>query len=201
MNHPPEQQTHNAIRKAQNGVGRSPFYEWLLEIHDDLKARGSRLGWTSICARAAELGKHDGTGKPPTPERATKTWSAVRVAKAAEAAMRQTEPANAVQKGPEQERARLPDRTASSSRPNLVQQKESTPPAIRDPTVVAPIPERLAPTTKEVRPIPHTKHVATPGGHPSADAMNTPKAKLAMEQMQQTMAELRKRSNERNGVF
>ncbi len=75
--------------QAQNGPDHSPFYEWLLELHDHLAAHGGRLMWKSICARAAELGKCDASGNPPTPKRASKTWMAVRQAKAKAAAMRQ----------------------------------------------------------------------------------------------------------------
>jgi hypothetical protein len=88
----PDQLTQEAFRKARTGVGRSPFFEWLLGVHDDLVVHGSPLAWKSICALAAELGKHDGSGKPPTPRRATKTWTAVRRAKANDAAMHRSGP-------------------------------------------------------------------------------------------------------------
>ncbi len=94
MSMQPDRRTHEAIRQAQNGVGHSPFYEWLLELHDHLAAHGGRLVWKSICARAAELGKHDGSGKPPTPRRASKTWVAVREAKRLDAARQRIRPSS-----------------------------------------------------------------------------------------------------------
>ncbi len=121
MSMQPDRRTHDAIRRAQNGIDRSPFYEWLFELHDDLVAHGGRLVWKSICERAAELGKHDGVGKPPTPRRAAKTWLAVRTAKAVEVGRLKTEPVSLARDSPQQDHARPPATHASRSEPQPVE--------------------------------------------------------------------------------
>ena len=96
-----------------------------------------------------------------------------------------------------------PEQTRPLSQPstdfwdNPGERTEIPAPHIKAPTAVAPIPERLVPTTKEAAPIPHSKQTATPNDN----ATESLKGKLAREQMEEVMAELSRRHNERNGVF
>lgn len=160
-----------------------------------------RLDWTNICALAADLGKHDGSGKPPTPQRATKTWTAVRRPKAATAALSQAGPKSAPSHDLQPEQTRPLPQPSTDFWDDPGERTKIPAPNIKEPTAVAPIPERLVPTTKEAAPIPHSKQTAPPSDQPSENAAENPKGKLARQQMEEVMAELSRRSNERNGVF
>ena len=62
------------------GGRRSPLYTWLRARHDTLAAaiEADGASWPTIAASLANVGLTDGTGKPPTPERARKCWHQVK---------------------------------------------------------------------------------------------------------------------------
>jgi hypothetical protein len=62
------------------GGRHSPVYVWMRARHDALTATFEADGasWPTIAAMLTEAGLTDGTGKPPTAERARKCWHQVR---------------------------------------------------------------------------------------------------------------------------
>lgn len=64
----------------KKGGRHSPLYTWLRARHDTLAATIEADGpsWPTIAASLAKAGLTDGTGKPPTPERARKCWHQVK---------------------------------------------------------------------------------------------------------------------------
>lgn len=85
----PDPKTRIAIMRAVEHQ-RSPFFLWLLGLHDDLIAESlGRISWKPLIERALELGLVDGSNKAPTARRAAKVWVAVRQ----EAALRMSRPA------------------------------------------------------------------------------------------------------------
>ena len=64
----------------EKGGRHSPLYTWLRARHDTLAAaiEADGASWPTIAASLAKVGLTDGTGKPPTPERARKCWHQVK---------------------------------------------------------------------------------------------------------------------------
>ena len=64
----------------EKGGRHSPLYAWLRARHDTLAAaiEADGASWPTIAASLAKVGLTDGTGKPPTPERARKCWHQVK---------------------------------------------------------------------------------------------------------------------------
>ena len=64
----------------EKGGRHSPLYPWLRARHDTLAAaiEADGASWPTIAASLAKVGLTDGTGKPPTPERARKCWHQVK---------------------------------------------------------------------------------------------------------------------------
>jgi len=62
------------------GGRHSPVYCWMRTRHDALAAaiEADGASWPTIASMLVKAGLADGTGKPPTPERARKCWHQVR---------------------------------------------------------------------------------------------------------------------------
>ena len=73
------------------GTEHSPLYWLFHRRHAELTAiwKGERIRWPAVGAWAAEQEAWAGTGEPPKPETARKTWKRVCAAKAREQAERQ----------------------------------------------------------------------------------------------------------------
>lgn len=70
-----------ASRDQLSAAGRrSPLFRWMLRHHDELAAHLAIEGanWVALAHGFGRKGLLDRTGKPPTPERARKTWLKVR---------------------------------------------------------------------------------------------------------------------------
>ena len=130
-----------ALAKALNTVefdpGRSPLFWYLYTHHDDLlrKAKGSRIKWTHVCVDLEPLGLLDGKGKPPTPQRASRTFANVCVLKAREQAARDKQ---------RQARGREPERGANADRP---------PPVVTTPAPRPPVPYYPPPVSPPPAPL------------------------------------------------
>lgn len=117
-----------ALAKALNTVefdpDRSPLFWYLYANHDDLlrRAKGSRIKWTHVCVDLEPLGLLDGEGKPPTPQRASRTFANVRALKAREQAAHDKR---------QKTRAREPERGKNADRP---------PPVVMAPAPRPPVP-------------------------------------------------------------
>ena len=70
------------LRDISQSRERSTLFWWMVDHHAELveASKGRRLQWRSLCARFAELGLADATGKPATPEGARLTWRRARAA-------------------------------------------------------------------------------------------------------------------------
>lgn len=117
-----------SLAKALNTVefnpDRSPLFWYLYANHDDLlrKAKGNRIKWAHVCVDLEPLGLLDGKGKPPTPQRASRTFANVRELKAQQQAARdKRQPA----------RVREPERGVNADRP---------PPVVTAPAPPLPVP-------------------------------------------------------------
>ena len=103
-----------ALAKALNTVefdpDRSPLFWYLYANHDALlrRAKGSRIKWTHVCVDLEPLGLVDGKGKPPTPQRASRTFANVRALKAREQTARDKQ---------QHARTRGPERGKDADRP------------------------------------------------------------------------------------
>jgi hypothetical protein len=62
--------------EVRQGPDRSSLYWWMVDHHAALLAEGKagRMPWLKLCKRFIALGLTDGSGKPPSPARACKTW-------------------------------------------------------------------------------------------------------------------------------
>lgn len=120
------------IRKSGD---RSPLFWWLVEHYDEIAraAEGRRLQWSSLCARFAEAGLTDLTGKPPSANTAKVTWQRV---KRAVAKSRQRQAAELAE--PRRVGATPPSRIPRDWRPEQVGQPAQTGP------VTAPAPPETA---------------------------------------------------------
>jgi len=63
---------------------RSSLFWWMVEHHDDMVSSraGRRMNWKALCARFADLGLTDVTGKPANLRSARQTWERARKEKA-----------------------------------------------------------------------------------------------------------------------
>lgn len=123
----PDPKTRIAIMRAVEHQ-RSPFFLWLLGLHDDLIAESlGRISWKPLIERALELGLVDGSNKAPTARRAAKVWVAVRQ----EAALRMSRPAtSSIAVAPS-----YPSRTPASWTPPLAATSPSMPVAPKSVTL------------------------------------------------------------------
>lgn len=114
-----------ALDTVEFNPDRSPLFWYLYANHDDLlrKAKGSRIKWTHVCVDLEPLGLLDGKGKPPTPQRASRTFANVRELKDREQAVRYKR---------QRARARGPERGMDADRP---------PPVVTAPTPLPPVPQ------------------------------------------------------------
>ena len=72
--------TQSILRKI-SAAGRSSLYRWLAENHDGIAEAvvgGRVIGWSKLVEDFAALGLVDGSGKPPSPQSARKTWGRVK---------------------------------------------------------------------------------------------------------------------------
>ena len=122
---------------------RSPLFWWLLEHHDEIAdaASGRRMQWATLCARFAEAGLTDTTGKPATPNTAKVTWQRVRRAVAQQRARRATKAAN-----PKRVGATPPSRIPYGWRPEEVIASSAQPPG-SVPTNTSAVPAPVSRTT------------------------------------------------------
>lgn len=126
----PDPTLAKALNTVEFDPGRSPLFWYLYANHDDLlrKAKGSRIKWTHVCVDLEPLGLLDGKGKPPTPQRASRTFANVCALKAREQAARDKR---------QRARAREPERGKDADRP---------PPVVTAPTPRPPIPHYPPPS-------------------------------------------------------
>jgi hypothetical protein len=77
--------TKAILKTIERSGDRSDLFWWMVEQHDEIikKANGSRINWPSVCAAAAERGRMDRLGQPPSVMTAKKTWQRARKAVAA----------------------------------------------------------------------------------------------------------------------
>ena len=69
--------TQSILRKI-SAAGRSSLYRWLAENHDGIAEAtisGRVIGWSKLVEDFAAVGLLDGSGKPPSPQSARKTWA------------------------------------------------------------------------------------------------------------------------------
>lgn len=72
--------TQSILRKISS-AGQSSLYRWLAENHDGIAEAATHkrvVGWSELASDFAALGLLDGSGKPPSPQSARKTWSRVK---------------------------------------------------------------------------------------------------------------------------
>jgi len=153
-----------SLAKALNTVefdpDRSPLFWYLYANHDDLlrKAKGSRIKWTHVCVDLEPLGLLDGKGKPPTPQRASRTFANVCALKAREQAARDKR---------QRARAREPERGKNADRP---------PPVVTEPAPRLAVPRYSPPQTPPAQSALHSRPDASPN---AGGAKQTPEEMLA----------------------
>ncbi len=150
-----------ALDTVEFDPDRSPLFWYLYANHDDLlrKAKGSRIKWIHVCVDLEPLGLLDGKGKPPTPQRASRTFANVRALKAREQAARdKRRPA----------RAREPERGKNADRP---------PPVLTMPAPTSPVPHYPPPpTTPPAQSALHSRPDVSPT---ASRAIQTPEEMIA----------------------
>jgi hypothetical protein len=87
-----DRKTRNILMAVERSGEHSSLFYWMVEHHDEMIAssKRKRIKWADFCARAAEKGLTDLTGKPASEPTARQTWLRARrhvaIDRAAEAA-------------------------------------------------------------------------------------------------------------------
>lgn len=120
------------LSEIANGDDRSSLFWWLVEHHDEIMAaaNGRRMQWRRLCARFAELGLTDRTGKPATEKLARLTWFRARQEVARLRGLAVPAPARAG--------SVYPSRTSKEWRPTVVSQQAAPGTQIAAPPPVGP---------------------------------------------------------------
>lgn len=173
------------LRKATaHRATRSALYQWMHDNYEDIAANqvGNTVpNWEPLRTVATEMGIRDASGREVTLAKMKRVWHEVR---------------KGYVKPNQSERS-----VFAASPPRTSTAKEWVTPSKKERDLVASTSERLRFPMQEVRQPSHPESATTPHNRPSAQPGDPYANETGEENVARVMAQLRERSNRRNGVY